>query len=422
MYDITTLKNGLRIVSLNMPAMKSVSIGIWVAAGGRFENKSNNGISHLLEHLVFKGTKNRTVRRIKEDIEGIGGSLNAFTSEEYTCYLAKVTGKHLALAVDVLSDMILYPLLNERDLKKEKIVVCEEIRMYHDLPMQYVHELLQELLWPNQPLGMNLTGTEETVNSITRADLLRFRRKYYNPANIVISVCGDVNNKVLIKEVEKRFSKIAKAVKNSFSKSGTIQKKQGFDFYFKETEQTHLCLGLPVFGRGHPDRYVLTLLNIILGGNMSSRLFQEVREKRGLAYDIHSSLSRYKETGAFVVSAGVENKQVFQTISVIMKVLNKIKKDLVSLAEFRRAKDFCTGQLLMALEGTSHHMSWMGEQLISRDRVKTQAQVLKAIEQVSREDLLRVADFIFKDKALNLAVIGPTKEKTIKKIKGGLGF
>jgi len=349
MYNITTLNNGLRIVSYRMPGMRSVSMGIWVKAGGRYENKSNSGISHAIEHLLFKGTKHRSAKKIKEAIEGTGGSLNGFTSEEFTCYLAKVVGKHLPLAIEVLSDMVLNPLFKTEDMEKEKAVICEEIKMYLDLPMHYVHDLLQELLWPDQPLGMLLTGTVDTVGSITRKDMLKFKQAYYNPANIVVSVCGDLETERTVAQVYKHFSKKAKGAENNFIKAKVGQKKARCNFHVKQTEQTHLCLGMHAFGRSHPDRYALSLLNIILGANMSSRLFQEIREERGLAYDINSSVDRYKETGAFVVSAGVENKNLGRTVSAIMKILKKVKKHSIGRSEFNRAKDFYTGQLLMGL-------------------------------------------------------------------------
>jgi len=422
MYEKSILDNGLRIVSHRMPGMKSVSIGIWIATGSRFESERNSGISHFLEHLFFKGTGKRSAKRLKEDIEGIGGTFNGFTSEEITCFLVKVPGRHFALGVDVLSDMILNPLLKPEDIEKERMVICEEIKMYMDLPMHYVHDLLDQLFWPAHPLGRFISGTIETVSGIDRERLIKYKIRHFHPKNIVLAACGDISHTQLVKKAEKSFSASAKFKKNIFKKAVVSQVRPRTNFFFKETEQTHIALGVHALRKEHPARHALALLNIILGANMSSRLFNEVREKRGLAYDIHSSVKKYRDTGAFVVSAGVENGKLSQATGVISEELRKVKRKEVRPAEFRRAKEYYTGQLLMALEDTMSHMLWLGESMVSLNKTKTLKEVLANIEKVEIGDLKGVADRLFRTGHLSFACVGSVRDKQIKKIRQKLSL
>jgi predicted Zn-dependent peptidase len=403
-----------------MEQMKSVSLGIWINVGGRYENKRNAGISHFLEHLLFKGSKRYSGKEIKESIEGVGGSLNGFTSEEFTCYLVKVVGKYLNQSLNVLSDMVINPKLTSQDIEKERGVIKEEIKMYRDLPMHYVHELLNQLLWPEQPLGMNLAGTLETISQIKRKDILKYKEKFYNPQNLVVACAGPIKDKELLREVDKHFSNIPSGKKSQFQKARMSQDKPQTNLYFKDTEQTHISLGTHSFRRDHPDKYTLGLLHIILGGNMSSRLFQEVREKRGLAYEISTHIKWFQDAGAFTIDAGVDNKRIIQALKVILQELKKIKKFSVNKSEFLRAKEYYTGQLLLALEDTMEHMFWIGESTVSLDKVYTLEEVLQELEQVKIEDIKRVANKIFRNKGLNLALIGPITDKEKLKIEGVL--
>ena len=416
-YQETVLRNGLTVVTQRMPSMSSVTVGLWLRAGGRFETRKNNGVSHFLEHLLFKGTTRRNYRQIKEAIEGIGGSLNGFTAEEVTCYLAKVVSKHLPLTLDVLSDMVLNPLLKEEDIEKEKMVVKEEIKMYLDLPASFVHALFNELLWPDQPLGAMIVGRAEVIESLTREEILVYKERFYNPSNLVVAIAGSLEHRKIVEEVEKIFGSLPRCRRSHFSRAKENQSRPAVKLKAKDTEQTHLCLGGRALPRSHPDRYVLGILNVILGGNMSSRLFNEVREKRGLAYEIHSSFSPFHDTGAFVISAGVDNRKVAKTIQVILKELNKVKSRAVSRKELRRAKDFATGQLLLALEDTSNYMHWLGENRLCLGRVPPVEEVLEKINRVTADDLQRIANQLFSNDNLNLALIGPLKEeKEINKV------
>ncbi len=409
MYNKEKLNNSLRIISHRMPNMQSLSLGIWINAGGRYESEELKGISHFLEHLVFKGTKNYSCRKIKESIEGVGGSLNAFTSEELTCYLVKIPSRYLELALAVLSDMVINPTLPSLEIEKEKQVILEEIKMYKDLPQSYVHELLDGLLWPHQPLGEPIIGTVDSVSGISRKDLFLFKEKYYSASNIVVSAAGLLDYKKLAKNVRKFFPARNKQNKNIFTKVRENQNEPQLKVSHKDTEQTHIALGFHSLKRDDPLRHAQVILHIILGANMSSRLFNEVREKKGLAYEIGTQVKRFQDTGAFIVHAGIDNRKVFDALRLILKELKKISLNLVSKDEFRRAREFYLGQLTLALEDTLEHMLWIGETTTTQDKTYSLSDIIKELNRVKREDIRQVAKSIFKEGKLNLALIGPLK-------------
>jgi len=419
MYEFRILKNGARCAANPIADRDSVAIGIWLNVGGRHEPKRISGVSHFLEHLLFKGTKKRSNEDIKEAIEGRGGAMNGFTSEEFTCYLVKVLNRDMDTALEILSDMVLNAKLAVEDIKKERTVIKEEIKLYMDLPNHHVHDLLMELLWPDQPLGRNLAGTAETVSEMKREDIADYKNRHYNPANIVISASGNLSADLFFISCEKYLNVAASGPKASYKKALEAQKKPAVKVLSKETEQAHLAIGIRAFGRNDPDRYVLTLLNIILGGNMSSRLFRELREKRGLAYEINTHTKKLNDTGAFLVSAGLDNKNVIRSIELIMKEFRKIREKTVGKDEFERAKEFYKGQLLLGLEDTLDQMLWMGEHLSAEDGIPTPQEVVAEIERIEPEDITRVARRVFTDSRLNLAVIGTTdkaKEKNISEV------
>lgn len=411
MYRKTILNSGLRIISNAMPKMQSVAIGIWIKAGGRYESAKNKGISHYLEHLLFKGSKKYSCRRIKESIEGVGGSLNGFTSEELTCYLAKLPSRHLYLALDILADMVINPRLSKDDIDRERTVILEEIKMYKDLPQSYVHELLDELLWPNHPLGQSVAGYEESVNRITQDDLASYKKQYYIPPNIVVSAAGLLEHEKLAKSVQRIFPQFKEKQSVLFRGVQETQDKPQLKILAKDTEQTHLALGFHGFKRDHPLRHALGLLHIILGANMSSRLFNEVREKRGLAYEIGTQVKRFQDTGAFVVHAGIDNQKVSEAIKLIFVELEKIKKALVPDSEYKRAKEFYLGQLMLALEDTGDNMLWIGESTITLDKTHTLKEIIREVNRTHPEDVRQTAREILQQKHLNLSLIGPLKDK-----------
>jgi predicted Zn-dependent peptidase len=421
MYKRQRLNNGLRIITKRSSSVQSVSLGIWLNIGSRYEELTQKGISHFLEHLLFKGSKKYSCRSIKESIEGIGGALNGFTSEEHTCYLVKVPHRYLFSSLDILSDMVINPSLVAADIEKEKTVILEELKMYRDLPQSYVYELLDELLWPQQALGSPIVGTVETINNINRKVLKSFQADHYTPANIVISAAGMLDNDLLVKRVSAIFSPLKYAKLNTFVKAGQSQDKPQLKISHKDTEQTHMALGFYALERDHPLRHAQAILHIILGANMSSRLFNEVREKRGLAYEIGTGLKRFTDTGVFLVHAGIDNRKVLDCLGLIFQELGKTKKFPVTKDEFRRAREFYLGQLSLALEDTMEYMLWMGESVACLDKVYSLEQVIKEVNKVTLEQVTVVARQIFKNETINLALIGPL-EKNEKQIYGKLNL
>ncbi len=413
-YHKARLNNGLRIISHVIPERHSVALGIWINVGGRYETSANKGISHFLEHILFKGTKKYSYRLLKESIEGIGGSLNGFTSEESTCYLVKVPASRINTGLSVLSEMVINPTLPAQEIKKEKTVILEELKMYKDLPQSYVYELLDELLWPEQPLGAPIIGTVESVKAIERKELVDFKEEHYTASNIVVSACGNLDYHQLERGVEKIFSTLKRERFNTFPAVKEKQSSPGLKVFPKDTEQTHLALGFRSFRREHPLKHALGLLHIILGANMSSRLFNELREKRGLAYEIGTLAKRFQDTGAFVVHAGIDNKKVSEAIPLILKELKKTKDHLVTSDEFKRAKEFYIGQLKLALEDTLEYMLWIGENTLMLDKAFSLDEIIAEVRSVDREDIREVARKIFIEENINLSLIGPLAAKEDK--------
>ncbi len=417
MYQKTVLPNKLRIISHHMKERESVSVGLLIATGGRYENKKNKGAAHFLEHILFKGSKNYSCEEIKELIEGVGGALNAFTAEETTCYFAKTPGKHLPRTFDILGDMVFDPLINKKDVDKERTVILEEIKMYHDVPQYFVLELLDELMWPDHPLGQNLAGSFETVGGMSAKDLKSFHQNYYFPGNIVVCACGHLEHSRFVNLVRKKLACFDVFKKTNFLAAQNNQSEAQVKFFRKEIEQMHLALGMPGLPVEHKDRYALSLLNVILGANMSSRLFTEVREKRGLAYSISSSTKSLQDTGLFLIRAGVDNNKIVAALEVVLKELKKICLKEVHQDEFIRAKDYFLGQFLLGLEDTLDHMLWMGESLMTWDKVRSLEEIIKEVNQVKISDIKRVANEIFQAGHLNLALVGPLKDGQEKGIR-----
>ena len=415
-YKIEQLKNGVCVVANPMKERKSVSIGIWAHVGGRNETPKESGISHFLEHLVFKGTKTRTANQIKEAVEGVGGSLNAFTGEEYTAFVARIASRHFPQVFEVLAEMVLDASLKKEDVNKERTVIMEEIKMTQDQPSQLADELLGELVWPKHALGRPLAGTLETVGAINEKHLSDYRDRYYHGNRISIVAAGNIHQKALVKISNTYFSKNAKGQPAPTETFRERQTEPQLKLHYKKTEQTHLAMALHALPRGHEDEYALELLNVALGGNMSSRLFNEVREERGLAYDIGSFTRKYNETGVFGVSAGVDHGKINEALSVILKELEKTAREAVRADELRRAKEFYIGQLQLGLESSMSHMLWMGEQLVTQGRCTTAEEIVRKVEKVTAADIKRIAQKIFKTRAINLAVVGPIEsDKQLQK-------
>lgn len=419
MYETSILDHGLRIVSNRLRGRDSIGLAIWVRVGGRYEHKNLCGISHFVEHMLFKGTKRRSTKKIKEDIEGVGGMLNAFTGEESTCYFVKIPKPHFELAFDVLQDMVNHAVLKEEDFEKERAVILEEIKMYLDLPAQYVHEMMSELLWPAQALGRPIAGTIESVSNFSRSHLYRHVQSYYHPRNLLVTACGELDHRRLKSLAEHHFNGRSRKPISKFPLVRIPPKSEHerFRFLDKKTEQTHFVIGFRGLSRHHPDRYPLALLNVVLGANMSSRLFEEVREQRGLAYEIKSSLNFFEDTGLIAISAGVEPKKAPLAIRVILRELGRLKRQKVSKSELRRAKDYFLGQLLLGLEDTLEHALWYGERILYEGKMPDVEEVRREVERVTERDLQNLSRMFFKTQAIHLALIGPLNSKVEGKIK-----
>jgi len=411
---ITTLSNGLRVVTEEFKSRQSIAIGFWVGVGGRFESDPLKGAAHFLEHIVFKGSKKYSCGQIKEKIEGVGGALNAFTGEEQTCYYAKIPSQHLETTFDVLADMVFFPKITPTDVKKESTVIIEEIKMYNDLPQYHALELLDQLVWPGHPLGKGLAGSKETVASMTNQDLKAFHKLHYSPGNIVVSACGNISHARLVKMVKAKIGTAGAKRTSEFKKCTAIQSSPRAKYAKRPIEQMHMALGAPGIDVHSKDKYVLALLNTILGGNMSSRLFVEIREKKGLAYSISSSAKCLQDTGMFLIRAGVDNLKIVGALSVIFKELERIKKTNVSADEFKRAKDYVLGQLLLGLEDTMDNMLWIAEEVTTRNKVRTLKTIVDEFKKIKPADIKRLANIIFDKNKYNLAVVGPLTPKQEK--------
>ncbi|HYK74689.1 MAG TPA: pitrilysin family protein, partial [Pseudoneobacillus sp.] len=401
-----TCQNGVRVVLENIPTVRSVAIGVWIGTGSRNENPENNGISHFLEHMFFKGTKTRTAREIAESFDSIGGQVNAFTSKEYTCYYAKVLDTHADFALEVLSDMFFNSTFDEEELKKEKNVVYEEIKMYEDTPDDIVHDLLSKAVYEKHPLGYPILGTEETLATFTGETLKNYMHELYTPENVVISIAGNVTD-LFIKEVERYFGTYQAGTSTLIENiptfhSNRITRK-------KETEQAHLCLGFEGLKVGHEDIYSLIILNNVLGGSMSSRLFQEVREQRGLAYSVFSYHSSYQDSGILTIYGGTGAKQLDLLFETIRDTLDKFKKEGLTEKELINCKEQLKGSLMLSLESTNSRMSRNGKNELLLKRHRSLDEIVDQIDQVTKESVDRLANTTFTDQ-YSVSLISPEGE------------
>ncbi len=412
MYKKTTFKNGLRVITIPQKSTQAVTVLVLVATGSKYETKEINGISHFLEHMYFKGTKKRPSSiAISETLDRIGGIYNAFTSEEYTGYFAKVAFSHFETALDWVSDIFLNSTLPKKEIEKEKGVITEEINMRYDHPMSYIQILWEKLLYGDQPAGWDIAGTKESVNNITKKDLTDYMKKQYVASNTIICVAGRINNSLVVKKVKKYFSKIKK--QKPFKKPPVIEKQLKPDLllYPRKTDQAHLYLGVRAYNLFHPQKYTQKLLAVILGGMMSSRLFIKIREKMGAAYYIRAESDSNPDTGCFVTRAGVDNKKIEKVISAILKEYKKISQKKIPSRELKKAKDCIKGKTALLLESSDVQASFYANQELLEKRILTPEQIFKKIDKVSSTDILKVARDIFQPQNLNLAVIGPFKNK-----------
>lgn len=409
MYSVTQLKNGLTIATAEMPHMTSVSLGLWVGVGGRYEAAEVNGVCHFIEHLLFKGTKKRSAREISQAVEGIGGYLNAFTSEEMTCYHSKACHERFDELLDVLADMFLNSRFDPLDINKERSVIKEELAMYLDQPQHRVQELLNETLWPQQPLGRPLTGTEETLDALTRSRLINYQRDNYVANRTIFAAAGRLKHKQVVKAVSRLADRFPQGKRPQLVPAVDNQNRPNVRLFTKETEQTQLALGIRTCSRHDERRFALRLLNTVLGENMSSRLFQAVREDRGLAYSIYSSLSYFDDVGTLTVSAGLDLDNLTKTLKLVMRELSELTQTLITSAELRRARDYVIGQIDLGLESTDNQMMWLGEQLVGYGKIIPPEEIKQRIAEVKAGEIRAVARDFFRPERLNLALVSPLK-------------
>jgi len=411
MYQITRLDNGITVATAEMPHMASVSLGLWVGVGGRYEPAPLNGVSHFIEHMLFKGTKRRSAKEISQAVEGIGGYLNAFTGEESTCFYSKARHDRFDELLDVLADMFLNSTFDPAEIEKERAVIKEELAMYLDQPQHHVQELLNATLWPDQPLGRPLTGTQKTLDAMARADLVGFQRTNYVAPATLIAAAGNLSHKRVLKAVTRVASRFPAGKRPRFSPAANGQSRPRFRLLTRKTEQTQLALGIRTCSRHDQRRFALRLLNTILGENMSSRLFQVVREDRGLAYTIYSSLSFFDDTGDLVISAGLDTANLWKTLKLVLRELSRLTTTPPAATELRRARDYVIGQIDLSLENTESQMMWLGEQLLGYGKVIPSHEIKTRLAQVTAAEIRAAARDFFKPEGLNLALVSSLKSE-----------
>ena len=413
------LPNGLRLLTERMPHVRSVSIGVWLARGSRHEPQEQSGIAHFVEHMLFKGTGTRSAEDIAQAIDSVGGQMDAFTAKEYASYYIKVLDEHLPFAVDVLSDIVMNPKFSAEDLDREKKVVLEEIKMVEDTPDDLVHELFTENFWADHPLGRPILGTKETVESLTADGLHQYFRGTYTAPNLIVAAVGNVDHARVRDIVMKTFGSLP--TNTTAIAEGAPRAIACTVIRNKELEQSHVCLGTAGYQQDHHERYSSYVMNTILGGSMSSRLFQNVREKRGLAYAVFSGLSAYRDTGSMTIYAGCANDAVGELIDVVITELRKVKDEPLDPAELRRAKDHLKGSLMLNLESTSSRMSHIARQEIYFDRQFGLDETLEGVERVTPDDIQRVARDLFSPDALAATVLGAVNGLQIPRERLWLG-
>lgn len=412
LYQKSTLPGGLRVVTSTMPHTYSVCISIFIGAGSRYEDRENAGISHFIEHLCFKGTKRRaTAKEVCEAIEEVGGILNGGTDRELTVYWCKVARPHYAQALDVLVDMLRESKFDPVEVEKERQVIIEELNAVMDSPHQRVDTLIDELVWPDQPLGRDVAGTKESVSAISRPAMLDYMAQQYAPGNTVISVTGNISHEEVVDSIERCLTGWPPSTPRTWYPAQDGRKGPRLRVEFRKTEQAHLCLSVPGVSLVHRDRFAVDLLNVILGECMSSRLFLEIREKLGLAYDIQSYVSHYLDSGALTVYAGVDPKRAGETVAAVLTELRRIRDEQIPDTELTKAKELSKGRLLLRMEDTRSVAGWLGGQELLMGQILTVDEVVRKVDALQSEDLSRAAQNMLGTEKLNLAVVGPFRSQ-----------
>jgi len=416
MYKKSLLDNGTRVVTEYIPHVRSVSIGVWVSVGVRHETPANNGVSHFIEHMLFKGTKTRTAKDIAVEMDSIGGEMNAFTSKEGTTFYAKVLDEHLPIAIDLLADIMNNPVFDRREIERERRVIVEELKMVDDTPDDFVHEMYLGAVWKDNPLGMSILGTKKSLKGIGRDELIGYMRSRYTPSETVLSIAGNFKQRSLMKLLNDAFgNKKARrpakpATRPKFTPRTVVRKR--------DLEQEHICFGYEGIPYTSSDRYAMYALNAIFGNSMSSRLFQEVREKRGLAYSVYSYLTQLRDTGLFTVYAAVSPSKTQQVIRVVDREIGKLRKHGVEPDELAKVKDQMKGSIVLGMENTNNRMSQLAKHEIYMGRFMTLDEVLSSIDAVTVEQINGLLDRVLDNGRRGMAALGPVDPKGIRAAAG----
>ena len=409
MFQKVTLENDVHILTEAVPHVRSVAVGFFVDVGSRYEPPEINGVSHFIEHMMFKGTERRTAKDIAETLDAVGGQLNAFTTKEYTCYYARVLDEHFDLAVDLLSDMIFASKFEITDIDRERNVIIEEIKMYEDAPDELVHDLFASTIWDGHELGRPIIGTSEVIAGLNRADLLDFYRTHYTPNKIIVAVAGNISHEQVVEKLRSIFE-TKRGTTNPRLMTAPLPSSKIMCRY-KDTEQVHLCVGTPGLKLAH-DRnyYTFQLINTILGGGISSRLFQEIREKRGLVYSVYSYHTSYHDTGLFCIYAGLSKENMEQALELIIAQIRDMQRNSVKDEELQRAKDQLRGNLLLSLENVSTRMSRLGKSELYLGQVIPPEEIVARVNKVTAVEIQELAKEMLKPENFSLATIGPWED------------
>jgi len=405
----TTLNNGIRVVTDAIPTFDAVSLGIWITTGSRDEGASERGLSHFIEHLLFKGTEKRSAFAISRDIESVGGSINAFTGKEYTCFHAKVLKRDTALAVDILADIVAHSLFDPQEIERERMVVVQEIKMVEDTPDDYIHDLFHRSFWGDHPLGYPITGVKENVLSFQREEITAFLKSNYTPDRMIVAAAGNLDHQQLVDLVDNQLGRLQDCSSPSL-REGAHGGKSRMQVAYRELEQVHFCLGTEGIPYSHQLRFAGHTLNTLLGGNMSSRLFQEVREKRGLTYSIYSFLSTFTDTGLFGVYAGTTKDELQEVVALIMQELQAIRAGRIRAEDLSAAKEYLRGGMIIGLEGSDGRMSRLAKDEICFGRHIPLEEVLRDLQGVSEGAIIEVAQEMLDSHPLCITLLGPIEE------------
>jgi predicted Zn-dependent peptidase len=414
-YKKTVLENGIRVVTEKIGYVRSLAIGVWVDVGSRDEKSDEKGISHFIEHMLFKGTKKRTAKEIASSLESVGGILNAFTGREHTCYLARILDEHLNIALDVLADILKNSLLNPSDLEKEKTVIISEIKDLEDSPGDLVHDRLMNDMWQDHPLGRPIMGDAGSILRMTKSKLVGFIKRNYVSPKVVIASSGNLNHQDLVRMIEEKF-RFNQIDGIPLANRPPVEADQNREVINRKTAQTHISLGVPSFSYEDKRRYPALILSNILGGGMSSRLFQSIREKLGLAYNVYTFVDFFEDTGVFGIYLGTHKKNTVRAIELVLKEIKKVRRDSLSRQELSHAKYQLKGNLMLSLESTFNRMNRMAHHELLLNRYVDLDETINAINKVKRNEVIEVAADLFDSDRLSAVILGPVGKRVIGQI------